>query len=337
MPYQIRKAGDNFEVVEKDTQKVVGTHRTEEEAKAQLAALYAELKDAKSKDVEPTTPAVKVGAMISAANKAKLKAAHDAIRELMPECCEGEEKEEVESIDTAGDKSAEINLIVKRQGKNFDPIEKPILPLFNYVAKLHLPYDDEYLRDMVAVKSVARDTIRGYTMLWGNPDLTDVETEFFSPKTDFWDEQLKGITRPLTYDHAQDPSTKKDPVIGTIEAFGDDEIGRWFVAQLDRNHKYRKAIDGLISQRAQGASSDSASQYVIRKSAGKAVWLAQWPWFASALTPTPAEPRMLDVGLAYWKSAGVDFARMGAPEGAQKIPAALRIQAEILKIKAGVR
>jgi hypothetical protein len=147
---------------------------------------------------------------------------------------------------------------------------------------------------------------------------------------------LKGITRPLTYDHAQDPSTKAHPVIGTIEAFGDDDIGRWGVAQLDRNYKYRKIIDKLISQRALGGSSDSASQYVIRKSAGKAVWLQQWPWFASALTPTPAEPRMLDVGLPYWKSAGVDFARMGAPEGAHEIDEELRMKSRLIRTKAGV-
>ena len=216
--------------------------------------------------------------------------------------------------------------------------KKSPVKMFNYISKLHLPHDEQYFADVLAVKSVdGKDTIRGYSMIWGDPSATDVEAEFFTPQTNFWDAQLKGFTRPLTYDHAQEAHTKSSPVIGTIEAFGDDDIGRWFVAQLDRNHKYRKAVDALISQRGVGASSDSAAQYVVRKSAGKAVWLAQWPWFASALTPTPAEPRMLDVGLPYWKSAGVDFARMGAPDGALKIPEDLRLQAQLLKIKAGVK
>ena len=357
MPYHIAKQNGKFAVMGDDG-KVVGSHDTKDQAAAHMAALYAKVKDAKAETnklmpgesrnpipgaidsaggksaggevlgglpaekegAETFVTAMKVGAMISAANKAKLRAAHDAIKELMPECCGGEEKEEpaeVESVDSAPGKSA-------------------TLPLFNYVARLHLPYDDEYMRDVVAVKSVARDTIRGYTMLWGTPELADVEAEFFTPQTDFWDKQLEGVTRPLTWDHAQDPDTKSQPVIGKIEAYGNDDTGRWYVAQLDRAHKYRAMIDKLISKRDVGTSSDSASQYVVRKSAGKAVWLAQWPWFASALTPTPAEPRMLDVGLPYWKSAGVDFARMGAPDGAQRLPDALRFQAQLLKAKAGV-
>jgi hypothetical protein len=143
----------------------------------------------------------------------------------------------------------------------------------------------------------------------------------------------------LTYDHAQDPDTKSDPICGEIAEYGNDKWGRWFVGQLKRNLAYRKYLDGLISKHALGASSDSASQYVVRKSIGKAVWLAQWPWFASALTPTPAEPRMLDIGVPYWKNAGVvfdNFARMGAPDGAVKLPDALRMEGELLKLKAGV-
>lgn len=156
----------------------------------------------------------------------------------------------------------------------------------------------------LAVKYVALDQIKGYTYLWGNPQMTDVEMEYFTKDTNFWDTQMGKSPRPLTWDHAQDETLKATPVIGTITDFGDDEIGRWYVAKLDRSHKYRKAIDALIEAGNLGTSSDSAPQYVQRVKTGKSTWLKEWPWFASALTDTPAEPRMID-SLEFYKSIGI--------------------------------
>lgn len=156
----------------------------------------------------------------------------------------------------------------------------------------------------MAVKYVARDTIKGYTFLWGNENLTDIEMEYFTPKTDFWDEKLSKAGKPLTWNHAQDPDFKASPVIGTISDFGDDEIGRWYQAKLDTAHRYRKAIDALIEAGKLGTSSDSAPQYVRREKTGKSTWLKEWAWFASALTDTPAEPRMIG-SLEVLKSFGI--------------------------------
>jgi hypothetical protein len=158
--------------------------------------------------------------------------------------------------------------------------------------------------ELAAVKSIGADEIQGYMAMWGNPALTDVEAEYFLKSTDFWDATLGKSTRPLTWDHAQDASLKASPVIGQINDFGDDEVGRWYVAKLDRAHKYRKAIDRLIEEGKLGTSSDSAPQYVQRVKTGKATWLKTWPLFAAALTDTPAEPRMIG-SLEYLKSIGV--------------------------------
>lgn len=202
-----------------------------------------------------------------------------------------------------------------------------------YVKSLRLPRDEEFFRDVTAVKSAGQDEIRGYSMLWGSPTLTDTDVEFFTAKSDFWDSLLGKSARPLTWDHAQDPATKGAAVIGQIVDFGDDDVGRWYVAQLERAHKYRKAIDALISQHALGTSSDSAPQYVIREKAGKAIWIKQWPWFASALTTTPAEPRMFDAGSLYWKSAGLT-GRMAALNSAQ-IPEDLLREGQLIKARIG--
>jgi hypothetical protein len=156
----------------------------------------------------------------------------------------------------------------------------------------------------LAVKYTALDEIKGYTFIWGHPEKRDVEMEYFTKNTNFWDASLGKSPRPLTWDHAQDEEYKDSPIIGQIMDFGDDEVGRWYIAKLERSRRYRKAIDALIEQGALGTSSDSAPQYVQREKTGKATWLKEWPWFASALTDCPAEPRTIG-SLEYLKSLGV--------------------------------
>lgn len=175
----------------------------------------------------------------------------------------------------------------------------------SYLKSLGIDQPEQYFADVLAVKATGVDEVRGYLTLWGDESRVDVEADYFTKGTDFWDGVL-GLPRPLTWDHAQDGETKAAPVIGTIVEMGDDEIGRWYTAQLDRGHRYRKAIDKLIGARAIGTSSDSAPQYVVREKTGKSNWLKRWPLFAGALTTTPAEPRMIG-SVDYFKSIGVDL------------------------------
>lgn len=156
----------------------------------------------------------------------------------------------------------------------------------------------------IAAKFIGAGEIRGYTNLWGNPDRVDLEHDYFTKDTDFWDGTLGKSPRPLTWDHAQDPDFKATPIVGQIVDFGDDEIGRWYIAKLDRSHKYNQAIEALIKAGKLGTSSDSAPQYVERVKQGKSYWLKTWPLFAAALTDSPCEPRMMGT-LEHWKSLGV--------------------------------
>jgi hypothetical protein len=222
---------------------------------------------------------IKIGAVISSANMKRVQATHDLMIELGAKCAEHEEGGE---MDEPMEKSAAVV-------KGLD---------LSYVKSLGVTVPD------MAVKYVAKDEIKGYNFLWGNPQMTDVEMEYFTPQSNFWDDRIGKSARPLTWDHAQDEEFKASPIIGNITDFGDDEIGRWYVAKLDRSHRYRKAIDELIKQGKLGTSSDSAPQYVERERTGKATWLKVWPWFASALTDTPAEPRMI-ASLEFLKSIGV--------------------------------
>ena len=175
------------------------------------------------------------------------------------------------------------------------------------------PMDLSYLKsinveapEFLAVKFVAMHEIKGYSQLWGSDQLTDVEVEYFTPETDFWDNRFDTKSRPLTWDHAQDETLAADPIVGQIVDFGDDAVGRWYVAKLERAHRYRKAIDELIKAGVLGTSSDSAPQYVQRVKKGRATWLKTWPFFAAALTDVPCEPRMIG-SLEFLKSLGIDL------------------------------
>lgn len=164
---------------------------------------------------------------------------------------------------------------------------------YSYVKKLNLgPVIPE-----LAVKFVARDEIKGYSILWGDENKVDLETEYFTKNTDFWNEQPKW----LTWDHAMDPEFKSDPRIGEILETGDDEWGKWYIARLKKAEAYRKYLDMMISGKRVGSSSDSAPQYVERVRTGKAVWLKRWPLFAVSLTDNPCEPRMIG-SIDYLKS-----------------------------------
>ena len=148
-----------------------------------------------------------------------------------------------------------------------------------------------------AVKFIGANRVRGYAAIWGDanhPDLSSTK-DYFTPQTDFWDNKL-GMPRPLTYHHGFELNTKGAPIIGTIDKLGQDEIGKWYEAELDKSHKYADAIKKLIERGALKSSSDSVPQYVQReRQANGANWLKSWALFGVSLTPTPAEPRMYAV------------------------------------------
>lgn len=267
MPYEIKENKGKFIVVNQDTGEVKGEHPSRAKAEAHMRALYAHEPNAKHVVME-----AKVGRRNNSADVERLQKIRDIVDELI-----GAEIPEAEAEEVAG-KSANLD----------------------YVKSIGAP------DNVWAVKAVGEGIIKGYVALWGDATKTDLESEYFTKDTDFWDGQLKNHPRPLTWDHAQDKDFKGNPIIGTITEMGDDEVGRWYVAKLDRSHKYNKAIEALVAAGKLGTSSDSAPQYVERVKTGKAMWLKTWPLFAAALTDTPCEPRMVG-SLEYLKSIGVEL------------------------------
>lgn len=147
----------------------------------------------------------------------------------------------------------------------------------------------------LAVKYVSKNVIAHPVFIWGDAKKTDLEMDFFTQESNFWDESLKNVERPLTWDHGQDElfaQFEKDPVIGKTVKYYDDPIARWAESVINTDKLYRKYIDQFIEEKRLGYSSDSAPQYVIRVPQGKATWIKSWPWFGGSLTVSPCEPRM---------------------------------------------
>lgn len=144
-----------------------------------------------------------------------------------------------------------------------------------------------------AVKFVGADTIAGLAMPYG----IDTDGEQFTPDTDFCFDWYGKSGRPFLFEHGLDDSLKTDR-IGTQVDYEQRDEGIWATVQLDRNRRYRKAVDRLIEEDAFGFSS-GAMQHLTRKNASGEI--KRWPWVELSGTPIPAHPDAL--GIHYVKSA----------------------------------
>ena len=144
-----------------------------------------------------------------------------------------------------------------------------------------------------AVKFSGADTIEGLAMPFGY----DVDGEAFTPDTDFCFDWFGKSGRPFLFDHGLDP-TLKGAVMGRQAEYEERAEGIWAQVQLDRNVRYRKAIDSLIEQEAIGFSSGAMPHLATKNLKGE---ITRWPWVELSGTPIPAHPGALNIH--YVKSA----------------------------------
>lgn len=134
----------------------------------------------------------------------------------------------------------------------------------------------------LAIKRVAPDTVEGLAIPYGK----DTDGEHFDAETDLCLDWFGKSGRPTIYDHGLDELDAS--VIGRQIEYEERPDGRWAQAQLARNHRYRKAVDGLIEQGGLGFSSGAMPHLVkIDRKSGR---IERWPWVELSLTPIPAHP-----------------------------------------------
>ena len=143
--------------------------------------------------------------------------------------------------------------------------------------------------ELAAVKFVDKSDsiVRRYGMPFGGPkDGRDFDGEFFSARTDFMLDWVKG-ERPLIYQHGLDEGMD-DAVVGRVVEYSKREEGMWTIAQLDLRARYIDGIRELVDKGALSFSSGAYPSLVrIDRKSGE---IMRWPWVELSLTPTPANP-----------------------------------------------
>lgn len=172
-----------------------------------------------------------------------------------------------------------------------------------------------------AVKFTGKDTIEGLAMPYG----VDTDGETFTPKTDFCLDWYGKSGRPFIFEHGLNDDMvangtripgMKSEVIGRQTDYEQREEGIWATVQLERNARYRKAIDSLIERGALGYSA-GAMPHLAKKNARQEI--TRFPWVELSGTPIPANHRALDVH--YVKSS--DFIARLEDDATQPLKAAL--------------
>ena len=140
-----------------------------------------------------------------------------------------------------------------------------------------------------ALKAVETGDVEGLLVVFGNPDATDLENEFFSVETDFG--RLRET--PIWLNHTQPIKTASGVILveepvgyGALEITDEGVIIRGL---LDAKYRYLAQIAPEL-----GWSSGTAAHLVVRQTVGKAVHIKRWLLGLDAsITPTPAEPRTM--------------------------------------------
>lgn len=131
--------------------------------------------------------------------------------------------------------------------------------------------------------------VGGYGVIFGG---LDIEGEGFKKSTDFMLDLVP--SKVITFNHTLPTSPASNAVkhfIGKSITEKADDLGIWVEAQLDISRKYVKQVLQLVEKGLLGWSSATAP-HLTTKSGN---YYERWPIVEYALTPIPAEPRLLDV------------------------------------------
>lgn len=163
-------------------------------------------------------------------------------------------------------------------------------------------------REVGAVKSLGAGRLGNYLVVWGHEKQRDLYDEWFTSNTKGYTAIFDVIGKiPAMYQHAMDGVVKYTPV-GVIDVMVPDEIGLWTETQLDLANQYAVAVQKLARKKALGSSSGALPGSRKVAPTGE---ILEWAIIEGSFTPTPAEPRMRELGVEEVKSiyaeAGLEF------------------------------
>jgi phage head maturation protease len=145
-----------------------------------------------------------------------------------------------------------------------------------------------------AIKSIGKDRIKGYAVVWGNTEKQDLSGEHFS-KTDT--KELLNVYKavgkiPWLFEHTAD-GVLKSTVVALIDKMEEDEIGIWYEAKIHQHEVYRKFVEPLVSAKSLYSSSGT---FPLAKSVKTDGTITRWPICEVSGTVTPMDHHQLEDG-----------------------------------------
>jgi hypothetical protein len=157
-----------------------------------------------------------------------------------------------------------------------------------------------------SVKMDGQEGFKGYTVVWGNPVVRDLQGEYFTPQTDFAFEAY--TTRPAIYHHAANPYLDRT-IVGVIKSWSVDDTGILVhgvfkrmtddVELFDEEERELRAryIEKIKEKIRRGELNFSSGAVPHLSKVDPTGRITRWWWAESSFTGSPAEPRMTEVSL----------------------------------------
>ena len=177
----------------------------------------------------------------------------------------------------------------------------------------NLSTDDMVISLGSNVKALGDGRIGGHLVLWGDPSQKDFYGDYFTPETYIGPADADG--RDVTINHRQSIRTGNPEIDATMKSFTDplfklgglkthrDELGIFAEVVCDLSDQYDALVYKLAEQGKLKWSGGAPSHMIAREADGR---LKMFVIAEGALTPIPAEPRMVTSRVMPLK-AYVDF------------------------------
>lgn len=132
---------------------------------------------------------------------------------------------------------------------------------------------------------------------YGSASHTDLGGDYFTRETDFGDRYVKTLKAYYDHDAATNPYMPDDArLIGRATFIEEDELGRWYLFELDKANEYNRYILQLAQKGVLGASTQAYPASVVRHPDG---FIARWHESEATLTVMPMNPDTRGRAYAY--------------------------------------
>lgn len=140
------------------------------------------------------------------------------------------------------------------------------------------------------IKEIGENRVGAYGILWGDEARKDFHDEYFTPETEELTSVFKAMGKiPFLFHHGNHEGIKST-VIGAVDKMEPDEIGLWYEAIILEHQKYQEFVKPLIQQNVLYSSSGT---FPAAKRATRSGQITRWPIAEMTATHMPAEWRMV--------------------------------------------